>query len=114
MVDESGWKQVHGDVFRPPERLKLYAAILGNGHQLFALGFLVISLVLVFSMYHHRGTMVTTLVIFYSLTSFIAGYSSSSIYKRNGGEDWKSGVLLSFLYFSFSLFSLSFLTFAFG
>jgi len=95
VVDESGWKQVHGDVFRPPPRLMLYAAIVGNGHQLFVLGFFVISLVLMFSLYHHRGSMVTTAIIFYSLTSFVAGYSSSSTYKRNGGEDWKPAMVLT-------------------
>lgn len=27
--EESGWKNVHGDVFRPPRYLILYAALLG-------------------------------------------------------------------------------------
>lgn len=35
--EESGWKQVHGDVFRAPYRLPLFAALIGIGHQLFSL-----------------------------------------------------------------------------
>lgn len=33
MSDESGWKTVHGDVFRPPQRLPLLAACVGTGVQ---------------------------------------------------------------------------------
>ena len=32
--EDSGWKQVHGDVFRPPENLVLFSAVLGTGWQL--------------------------------------------------------------------------------
>ncbi len=44
VVDESGWKQVHGDVFRAPQCLALYSALLGTGFQLLILAFSVISL----------------------------------------------------------------------
>lgn len=33
MSEESGWKTVHGDVFRPPQRLPLLAACVGTGVQ---------------------------------------------------------------------------------
>ncbi|CAI9270274.1 unnamed protein product [Lactuca saligna] len=32
--DESGWKLVHGDVFRPPRNLVLLSAVVGTGAQL--------------------------------------------------------------------------------
>ncbi|KAH7931674.1 hypothetical protein HPB51_029702 [Rhipicephalus microplus] len=31
--DEYGWKQVHGDVFRPPTHTLLFSALVGTGHQ---------------------------------------------------------------------------------
>lgn len=34
MSEESGWKLVHGDVFRPPPRLPILAALVGTGVQL--------------------------------------------------------------------------------
>lgn len=35
--EDSGWKQVHGDVFRPPEYLVLYTSLWGTGWQLIIL-----------------------------------------------------------------------------
>lgn len=32
--DEYGWKQVHGDVFRPPVHPVLFTGLVGCGHQL--------------------------------------------------------------------------------
>lgn len=32
--EDTGWKQVHGDVFRAPENLVLFGALLGTGWQL--------------------------------------------------------------------------------
>jgi transmembrane 9 superfamily member 3 len=32
--DEYGWKQVHGDVFRPASHAMLFSAIIGAGYQL--------------------------------------------------------------------------------
>jgi len=89
VVDESGWKQVHGDVFRPPQRLLLFCGLIGTGYQLFYMGFCVITLTLAGEFYHERGTIVTTLLVCYSLTSFVAGYSGAAFYKRNNGPDWK-------------------------
>ena len=45
--DEYGWKQVHGDVFRPPELSILFTSVIGSGHQLavVALGCILIALV---------------------------------------------------------------------
>jgi transmembrane 9 superfamily protein 3 len=40
--EDTGWKQVHGDVFRPPEHLELFCAIFGTGWQLAALVLFVI------------------------------------------------------------------------
>lgn len=35
VLEETGWKLVHGDVFRPPQHPRLLAALLGSGVQLF-------------------------------------------------------------------------------
>ena len=36
-MEESGWKLVHGDVFRPPRYPKLFAAVIGSGIQIFCM-----------------------------------------------------------------------------
>merc|ERR1711990_1286554 len=33
-IEETGWKLVHGDVFRPPQHSRFFAAIIGSGIQL--------------------------------------------------------------------------------
>lgn len=35
--EETGWKYIHGDVFRYPKNKSLFAAALGSGTQLFTL-----------------------------------------------------------------------------
>lgn len=40
--DDSGWKLVHGDVFRPPKNPLLLSVLLGNGAQLFMMAGLTI------------------------------------------------------------------------
>lgn len=34
-IEETGWKLVHGDVFRPPTNSRLFAAVIGSGIQIF-------------------------------------------------------------------------------
>lgn len=41
-LEESGWKLVHGDVFRPPRYHMLLSALIGTGVQLFGLTTLLI------------------------------------------------------------------------
>ncbi len=41
-MEESGWKLVHGDVFRPPKFTKVFAALVGSGIQIFACTFIII------------------------------------------------------------------------
>lgn len=42
VAEDSGWKLVHGDVFRPPKYPLLLAVLVGNGAQLFAMTALTI------------------------------------------------------------------------
>jgi transmembrane 9 superfamily member 3 len=41
--EDSGWKQIHGDVFRPPENLVFFSALIGTGWQL---TFLILGVIL--------------------------------------------------------------------
>ena len=81
-ADDSGWKQVHGDVFRPPDNVILFTACLGSGVQLVFLVFGVIMISIMGTLYTDRGAMVTACLVSYAFTSAIAGYSSASMYKQ--------------------------------
>ncbi|OON15166.1 endomembrane protein 70 [Opisthorchis viverrini] len=42
ILEESGWKLVHGDVFRPPRHIRLLTALFGSGVQVFCMVFVTI------------------------------------------------------------------------
>jgi len=106
---DSGWKQVHGDVFRSPHYLLLYSAILGTGWQLVALCLCVITLTLFATMYDERGSAMSAFLVCYSLTSLIAGYASASFYKQQGGAEWKKCMLATAGLFPAVCFGIAFL-----
>lgn len=41
-IEETGWKLVHGDVFRPPNNSRLFAAVIGSGIQIFFMALITI------------------------------------------------------------------------
>lgn len=100
VAEDSGWKLVHGDVFRPPKNPLFLSVLLGNGAQLFAMTALTIAFALLgFLSPSNRGALGTVIIIFYTLFGFIGGYVSSRTYKFFHGEKWK----LCFFYTPFAL-----------
>lgn len=41
-LEETGWKLVHGDVFRPPVHSRFFAAVIGSGIQVFFMALITI------------------------------------------------------------------------
>jgi transmembrane 9 superfamily member 3 len=107
VVDESAWKQVHNDVFRSPTFLVMFSTLIGTGSQLFVLAFCVIVFTIVGDFYDDRGSIMTTFLVCYSATSFIAGYSGACFYKRAGGRKWKRVLLLTMFFLPGITFSIS-------
>ncbi|KAG5081203.1 hypothetical protein JHK86_005268 [Glycine max] len=103
--EESGWKYIHGDVFRYPRFKSLFAAALGTGTQLFTLTIFIFMLALVGVFYpYNRGALFTALVIIYALTSGIAGYYAASFYYMIEGKNWVKILVLTGSLFSGPLF----------
>ncbi|KAJ6935935.1 hypothetical protein NC652_010849 [Populus alba x Populus x berolinensis] len=76
--EETGWKYIHGDVFRYPKYKSVLAAAVGSGTQLFTLTTFIFLLALVGVFYpYNRGALFTALVVIYALTAGIAGYNCS-------------------------------------
>ncbi|KAM6581027.1 hypothetical protein CsatA_004801 [Cannabis sativa] len=107
--EESGWKLVHGDVFRPPRNLVILSAVVGTGAQLALLVLLVILLAIVGMLYVGRGAIVTTFIVCYALTSFISGYVSGGMYSRHGGKSWIKSMILTASLFPFMCFGIGFI-----
>ena len=90
-MDETGWKLVHADVFRPPQNMPmLYCVVIGSGTQMG----LTILLSILFSAVGflspaRRGSLVNALLVFYMLSGVVAGYVSSRLYKAFRGRLWQ-------------------------
>ncbi|CEP07014.1 hypothetical protein [Parasitella parasitica] len=94
--DDYGWKLVHGDVFRPPNRPMLLSVLAGGGVQLMVMtGLTLVFAVLGFLSPSNRGSLSTMMLLFFMVFSCTSGYSSARIYKMNGGESWKLNMILT-------------------
>ncbi|KAI0478433.1 Nonaspanin [Xylariaceae sp. FL0804] len=94
--EDSGWKLVHGDVFRTPTRPLMLSVFLGNGAQLFVMtGFTICFALLGFLSPSNRGSLGTITVFLYTLLSAVGGYVSARSYKSMNGEQWKLCIALT-------------------
>ena len=105
---ESGWKLVHGDVFRPPRYLPVFAALLGTGVQMATLVTFVILGTIFGSLYEGRGALLTAFIVCYALTSFVGGYVSGSFNARCEGRHWIRTMLLTAGVFPGTVFAIAF------
>jgi transmembrane 9 superfamily protein 3 len=71
---------MHADVHRVPNDGIVLCALVGTGAQLMVLSLLVIIMAIVSVVYTSPGTLLTYAVLAYALTSFVAGYVSSSLF----------------------------------
>jgi transmembrane 9 superfamily protein 3 len=105
---ESGWKLVHGDVFRAPRHLPTLAALLGTGTQMALLVLFVILITIFGAAYEGRGTIITVFIVCYALTSFVSGYVSGGFNARNSGKRWIKTMLLTAGLFPGACFGVAF------
>ena len=89
--EETGWKLVHGDVFRPPSTSPMLLSVMvGTGAQIglaFALTMILAMMNITSSM--RKGQILTSMILLYVLCGSVAGYVSSRVYKFCGASNWK-------------------------
>ncbi|KPI34788.1 Transmembrane 9 superfamily member 2 [Cyphellophora attinorum] len=108
--EDSGWKLVHGDVFRSPRHALLLSVLLGSGAQLFLMvGFTVLFAMLGFLSPSNRGFLTTVGLLLYTIFGFVGGYVSARSYKTFGGELWKVNMATTPLLVPGTVFGLFFL-----
>ncbi|KAL2016330.1 hypothetical protein VTK56DRAFT_3871 [Thermocarpiscus australiensis] len=108
--EDSGWKLVHGDVFRTPSHPLLLSVFLGNGAQLFVMaGFTIAFALLGFLSPSNRGSLGTIMVLLYTVLGFVGGYTSARMYKSLQGDKWKLNIILTPLLVPGIVFSTFFL-----
>eukprot|EP01006_Ploeotia_vitrea_P050209 TRINITY_DN67427_c12_g3_i1.p1 TRINITY_DN67427_c12_g3~~TRINITY_DN67427_c12_g3_i1.p1 ORF type:complete len:645 (+),score=27.82 TRINITY_DN67427_c12_g3_i1:28-1962(+) len=87
--EETGWKLVHADVFRPPKYCNYLAIYVGSGCQL--LGMMVITIffaLLGFLSPANRGGLLTAMLLLYILLGSYAGYVSARFCKMFHCQTW--------------------------
>lgn len=110
--EETGWKLVHGDVFRPPSGTfgpMLLSVFVGSGIQILAMtGSLMVFAVLGFLSPANRGGLLTAMILLFVFMGSVAGYASSRIFKMFKGKAWKRNTLLTATAFPGTLFGIAF------
>lgn len=108
--EETGWKLVHGDVFRPPNWPMLFSVTVGSGTQVFFMSFFT----LFFSAIGYlsparRGSLMVAILVCTVLLGTVAGYTSARTYKMFNGEDTKRCTVLTALLYPGIVFLIIFL-----
>ena len=117
--EETGWKLVHGDVFRPPTNHPLVlSVVIGTGAQIGSATFLTLlaaTLKLVNPV--KKGQTLTAVLVLYVLSGSVSGYVSARIAKFCECKNWKTVTTMTatalpgFLVGMFTMLNV-FLTFA--
>ncbi|XP_062017153.1 transmembrane 9 superfamily member 7-like [Rosa rugosa] len=110
----TGWKLVHGDVFRPPPNANLLCVCVGNGVQV--LGMMLITIIfglLGFLSPSNRGGLITAMVLLWMFMGLFAGYSSARLYKMFKRTQWKKIALKTAFMFPATFFVIFFVLNAF-
>jgi transmembrane 9 superfamily protein 2/4 len=110
--DESGWKLVHADVFRPPATMPMmFCVLVGTGVQLFLMAIITIIFAAVgFLSPANRGSLMISVLVLFVMMGLFAGYTSARLYKTFKGKTWhKCTMYTAFMYPGFCF--LVFMTF---
>jgi len=95
--EESGWKLVHADVFRPPATAPMYFCVfIGNGVQLICMCFITIVFAAVgFLSPANRGSLMIAVLVLYVMMGATGGYASARLYKTFKGKMWQKCTLMT-------------------
>lgn len=106
LEDTTGWKLVHGDVFRPPVLGGLFAPCVGSGVQLIMV---MVSLIILSAAGilnpSYRGGFITFGLFLFVFGGVFSGYFSTRVYKTFKGDNWQKNALMTALIFPGFLFS---------
>jgi transmembrane 9 superfamily protein 2/4 len=109
--EETGWKLVHGDVFRPPAKTpNTFAIFAGVGVQLVAMaGTTIVFAAIGFLSPANRGSLMIALVLLFMLMGVVAGYTTARVHKLFNGNSWQRVTLTTAVAFPAFLFTVLFI-----
>ena len=99
--EETGWKLVHADIFRPPTDFPmLFCVLVGSGIQLLICTLLLIGFSAAgFLSPANRGSIMMGMLLLFVLMGCFAGFSSARLYKTFKGKQWQRCTLLTATFF---------------
>jgi len=109
-VEESGWKTLHGDVFRSPHHFMSLSVFVGMGAQLLSTSFFVLLLGAIgYLSPAQSGSLNKAIVVVYPMLGSVGGYVSARVYSRLGGGRKRRNAVLTALGFNGVVFGIWFL-----
>jgi len=110
--EETGWKLVHGDVFRKPQFSTLLSVSVGTGLQI--LGMSVVTLLfalLGFLSPARRGGLLQSMMLLYTFMGLFAGYTAARMCKIFEGDSgrWKTTTILTATFYPGMFFIVFFI-----
>merc|ERR1739838_290655 len=111
-IEETGWKLVHGDVFRPPKHFTILCSFLGSGVQIFFMVLITIFIAMCGMLSpSSRGALVSAGFVLFMFMGLFCGYFAGRLFKTisSGKSDWKSAALQSSTLYPGIIFGVSFI-----
>ncbi|CAC5396025.1 TM9SF2_4 [Mytilus coruscus] len=109
-LEETGWKLVHGDVFRPPKHTKLLSSLIGAGVQIFSMAVITIFFAMLGMLSPaSRGALMTAAIFLFVFMGVFAGFFSARLYKTMKGLQWKKSAIQTATLYPGIMFGTTFL-----
>lgn len=94
--EETGWKMIHGDVFRAPPLLNIFCALIGAGAQLFfTVFFLLLSVLVGAFKATRRGALLTAGIMIFAVCGVFGGIIAGRLFKQLKGKNWAWNTILT-------------------
>jgi transmembrane 9 superfamily protein 2/4 len=108
--EETGWKLVHGDVFRPPQAAGWLSVLVGTGVQVFlSTIILLIFALLGFLSPANRGALLSAMCFLFVFMGIFGGYSAARLYKMFKLTSWKKNTIHTAFLFPGLIFGIFFI-----
>lgn len=110
LEDVTGWKLLHGDVFRTPAYGSLLAPLVGSGMQLLFMssGLVFLSAIGILNP-SFRGGFISFAIGLFVFAGLFSGYFSARVYRTFDGQNWRRNTIITATLFPGLLFAAVFI-----
>ena len=106
--EETGWKLIHGDVFREPKYPGLLACYVGTGSQMLGMSLVTLTFACMgFLSPARRGGLMTAMLVLYALMGVLGGFVAAILAKMFHEQSWGT-ILLTGVWLPGKVFAVFF------